>query len=170
VCGSNDAHTQIYNLNVEFGFDFECGAESMIRLATKEDIPQIVWCDRTAVSDSEVVGYGLPSGKRVFANEDKLRANWQGDYVEGRLVYVFEEDRRVLGFIQVRVDPDAVELYDVDVASEHQSRGIGRALVDFVENLAKNLGKHYVTLGTSRNLETGRPWKSYSFWQVRLRA
>jgi GNAT superfamily N-acetyltransferase len=136
----------------------------MIRLATKDDIPQIVWCDRTAVSDIEVMGYGVPSDKRVFADEEKLRAYWDGDYVEGRLVYVFEEDHRVLGFTQVRVDPDAVELYDIDVAGEHQGRGIGRALVDFVESLARSLGKHYVTLGTSRNIETGKPWKSYDFW------
>jgi GNAT superfamily N-acetyltransferase len=136
----------------------------MIRLATKDDIPQIVWCDRTSVSDIEVVGYGLPSGKRVFANEEKLRANWHDAYVEGRIVYVFEEEHHVLGFTQIRIDPDAVELYDIDVAGEHQGKGIGRALVDFVENLARNLGKHYVTLGTSRNIETGKPWKSYDFW------
>jgi GNAT superfamily N-acetyltransferase len=136
----------------------------MIRPATKDDVSQIVWCNRTAKNDSKVVGYGLPSNRRVFANEDKLRSKWRGNHVEGELVYVFEEDGRVLAYTQVRVDPDAVELDNIDVAGEHQMKGIGKAMVDFVESLAKNLGKHYVTLGTSRNTATGKPWRSYSFW------
>jgi len=136
----------------------------MIRPATKDDIPQIVSCNRTAKDDNELVGYGPPLGKRVFADEDKLRSNWHGDHVEEESVYVFEEDGRVLAYAQVRVDPDAVELDNIDVASEHQRKGIGKAMVDFVESLAKNSGKHYVTLSTSRNTKTGKPWKSYSFW------
>ena len=40
-------------------------------------------------------------------------------------------------------------------------------MVEFVENLARNLGKQYVTLGTTRNAKTGIPWKSYSFWLKR---
>ena len=136
----------------------------MIRPATKDDIPQIVWCNRTAKNDNELVGYGPPLGKRVFADEDKLRSNWHGNHVEEESVYVFEEDGRVLAYTQVRVDPDAVELDNIDVASEHQRKGIGKAMVDFVESLAKNSGKHHVTLGTSRNTKTGKPWKSYGFW------
>ena len=140
----------------------------MIRPATKEDIPQIVWCNRTAVRDSELVGYGLPVAKRVFASEDKLSANWlSGNQVREETapyVYVLERDGCVLGYTQIRIDPHAVELDNIVVAREHQLTGIGKAIVDFVENLAKNLGKQYVTLGTSRNIETGRPWKSYGFW------
>jgi len=136
----------------------------MIRLATKDDIPQIAWCNRTAKNDSELVGYGVPSCRRVFANEEKLKSKWHGNHVEGELLYVFEEDGRILAYAQVRVDPDAVELDNIDVAGEHQRKGIGTAMVDFVESLAKNLGKQYVTLGTSRNTKTGKPWKSYSFW------
>lgn len=139
----------------------------MIRPATRDDIPQIVRCNRTALIDSELVGYGLPSGRRVFANEDKLRASWHGNQVGGQSapdLYVFEEEGHVLGYTQVRVDPDAVELDNIVVAGGHQLKGIGRVMVDFVENLAKNLGKQYVTLGTSRNTRTGRPWVAYSFW------
>ena len=136
----------------------------MIRLATKHDIPQIVHIDQTAVVDDELVGYGPPASKRVFADEDKLRAVWVGKSVEGMLVYVIEEDERILGFSLIRVDPDAVELDDIVVAIEHQRRGIGTAMVGFVENLARNLGKQYVTLGTTRKTKNGIPWKSYSFW------
>jgi ribosomal protein S18 acetylase RimI-like enzyme len=123
-----------------------------------------VWCNRTAKSDSELVGYALPLDRRVFTDEDKLRSNWHGNNVEGECVYVFELNGRVLAYTQVRVGPDVVELDNIDVACEHQGKGIGKALVGFVEGLARNLGKHYITLGTSRNTRTGKPWKSYSFW------
>jgi GNAT superfamily N-acetyltransferase len=136
----------------------------VIRLATKYDIPQIVRIDQTAVSDGELVGYGPPADKRVLADEDRLRAVWVGNSVGGLLVYVFEEEGCILGFTQIRVDPNAVELDDITVAPEHKRKGIGTKMVEFVENLAINLGKQYVTLGTTRNTKTGIPWNSYSFW------
>lgn len=129
----------------------------MIRPATKYDIPQIVRIDQTTVSDAELVGYGAPAEKRVFANEDKLRAVWTGNAVEGLTMYVYEEEERIFGFTLIRVDPDSVELDDIIVAIEHQRTGIGTAMVEFVENLARNLGKQHVTLGTTRNSKTGIP-------------
>jgi GNAT superfamily N-acetyltransferase len=136
----------------------------MIRLATRYDIPQIVRIDQTTVSDDELVGYGPPVDKRVFADEDRLRAVWVGNSVGGLLVYVFEEEGSILGFTLIRVDPDAVELDDIIVAAEHQRKGIGTAMVEFVESLARDLRKGYITLGTTRNANTGIPWNSYSFW------
>ena len=82
-------------------------------------------------------------------------------------MYVFEEDGLVLAYAQIRVDPDAVELDNIDVAGKYQRMGIGKGMVNFIESLAKNLGKKYVTLGTSRSAKTGKPWKSYGFW-IRL--
>ena len=139
----------------------------MIRSATERDIPQIVRIDRTAVSDEEVMGYGPPSGRRVFADVDRLRAGWVGGTVEGLQVYVFEDNGCILGFMLIGVAPDAVELDDITVAPEHQRRGIGTRMVEFVENLARDLGKQHVTLGTTRNTKTGVPWKSYDFWLKR---
>ena len=78
----------------------------MIRPATRYDIPQIVWCNLTAKTDSELVGYGPPFDRRIFANEDKLRSNWQsGNHAEEGLVYVFEEDGLVLAYVQIEFTP-----------------------------------------------------------------
>ena len=79
-------------------------------------------------------------------------------------MYVFEDNGRILGFMLIGVAPDAVELNDITVAPEHQRQGIGTRMVEFVENLARDLGKQYVTLGTTRNSKTGVPWRSYDFW------
>jgi ribosomal protein S18 acetylase RimI-like enzyme len=137
----------------------------MIRPATSDDIPQIVWCNLTAKTDTEIVGYAPPPDRRIFANEDRLRSKWHGgNLVDEGLVYVFEEDDQVIAYVVIRVEADAVELDNIDVAGEHQRKGIGSAMVDFVENLARDLGKEYITLGTARNTGTGKPWKSYRFW------
>ena len=139
----------------------------MIRPAKERDIPQIAGIDQTAVSDEELVGYGPPSRKRVLADTDRLRAAWVGGTVEGRQVYVFEDNGCILGFMLIGVAPDAIELDDITVAPDHQRRRIGTSMVEFVENLAVDLGKQCVTLGTTRNTKTRVPWKSYDFWLKR---
>ncbi len=137
----------------------------MIRPATKADIPSIVSCNLNAKTDEEVVGYGLPSAQRTFANRERLERAWgSGNEVQGELAYVYEENGKVVAYVLVKVGPDAIELDNIDVAKDFQGKRIGEALVRFVEDLARNLGKKYVTLGTSHNQETGRPWRSYGFW------
>lgn len=137
----------------------------MIRPATRTDIPGIVWCNLTSKTVEEIVGYGPPLDQRLFANEKRLEQTWRSENeVDGELVYVYEEGGKVVGFVVIRVDPDAVELDNIDVARDFQGNGIGEALVSFVEDLARDLSKKYVTLDTSRNKETGKPWRAYWFW------
>jgi GNAT superfamily N-acetyltransferase len=129
------------------------------------DIPSIVWCNLTAKTLEEIIGYGPPLDQRIFANEERLERAWgSGNEVEGELAYVYEQVGKVVAFVVIRVEPDAIELDNIDVAKDFQGKGIGEALVRFVEDLARDLSKKYVTLDTSRNQETGKPWRSYWFW------
>jgi len=137
----------------------------MIRQATRRDIPSIVWCNLTAKTDEEVKGYGLPSSQRTFADQERLISAWGNDSeVKDELVYVYEENEEVVAYVLIGVQQDAIELDNIDAARDFQGKGIGKALVRFVEDQAKQLGKRYVTLGTSRNTKTGRPWRSFTFW------
>ena len=137
----------------------------MIRPATKLDIPSIVRCNLTAKGDEEIIGYGSPFAQRTFASEERLGKVWgSGNEVDGELAYVYEENGKVVAYVLIRVDPDAIELDNIDVTKDFQGKRIGEALVRFVEDLARGLAKKYVTLGTSRNQETGKPWRSYGFW------
>ena len=137
----------------------------MIRAATKVDIPNIVRCNLTAKTLEETIGYAPPLEQRTFADQNKLKRAWESrNQVEGEFVYVFEENEEVVAYVLIEVQPDAIEIDNVDVAKNMQGKGIGKALVKFVEDLAREQGKKYVTLGTSRNQETGKPWRSYDFW------
>jgi ribosomal protein S18 acetylase RimI-like enzyme len=137
----------------------------MIRPATRIDIPSIVWCNLTSKTLEEIAGYGPPLDQRLFANEKKLEQAWRTENeVDGELVYVYEQNARVVAFVVIRVEPEAIELDNIDVAKDFQGKGIGKALVRFVEALAKDLSKKYVTLDTSRNKRSGRPWRAYWFW------
>ena len=103
--------------------------------------------------------------QRTFADQNKLERAWgSGNEVEGELVYVFEENEKVVAYVLIEVQLDAIELDNIDVTRNMQGKGIGKALVRFVEDLARERSKKYVTLGTSRNKETEKPWKSYGFW------
>lgn len=136
----------------------------MIRPATRMDIPSIVRCNLTAKTEDETIGYGAPLDRRTFANEDRLEQAWGSENeVEGELAYVFEENG-VVAYVLIEVKPDAIELDNIDVTKDRQGKGIGKALVRYVEDLAREQSKKYVTLGTSRNQKTGRPWRSYRFW------
>ena len=111
------------------------------------------------------MGYAPTPDQRSFTDEDKLRSDWGAEnHVGEGFVYVFEEDGRVVAYVIILVEQDAIKLDNIDVTSAYQRRGIGKTMVGFVEDLAKKLGKSYVTLGTSRNTSSGRPWKSYNFW------
>ena len=137
----------------------------MIRPATRMDIQAIVRCNLTAKTHEETIGYAPPLDQRIFADQDKLERAWgSGNEVEGELVYVFEENEKVVAYVLIEVQPDAIELDNIDVTRSMQGKGIGKSLVRFVEDLARERSKKYVTLGTSRNQKTGRPWRSYGFW------
>jgi len=129
------------------------------------DIPSIVWCNLTAKTLEEIFGYGPSLDQRLFANEKRLIKAWGSENeVDGGLAYVYERSGKVVAFVVITVQPDAIDLGNIDVAKDFQGKGIGEALVRFVEDLARDLSKKYVTLHTHRNQKTGRPWRAYWFW------
>jgi predicted GNAT family acetyltransferase len=137
----------------------------MIRAATRVDIPNIVRCNLTAKTSEETIGYAPPLEQRTFADQNKLERVWgSGNQVKGGFVYVFEENEEVVAYVLIEVQPDAIEIDNMDVTKNMRGKGIGKALVKFVKDLAREQGKKYVTLGTSRNQKTGKPWRSYGFW------
>lgn len=138
-----------------------------VRSAGRGDIPALVVCATTSTTEEETVGFGRPRAERVFADSEKLSAEWvEPNHVGREEVFVAEKDGTVVGYVTVEDRDDSLELNNIDVPRDHHGRGIGSCLVRFVEERARRKGKPAVTLGTSRNAE-GKPWRSFGWWQRR---
>lgn len=80
-------------------------------------------------------------------------------------VLVAERNGRIVGCVTIQDRGAELELVNIDVPLDLQGRGIGTRIVRSVEEKARKLRKHAVTLGTSRNAE-GVAWKSLPWWQL----
>src|SRR5688572_1031997 len=87
----------------------------------------------------EIAGYGTPE---VSDPPEELLSQWNDPHSPRRL-FVVRNEGRVIAYASLETlagdSPDAAWL-DVRVLPEFERRGIGRALADRVENLARELG------------------------------
>jgi len=139
--------------------------EIRVRPATRGDIPEIVAAETTAVSEDEVAGFGTPRSTQTFADAERLSFAWKDpNRVGDEEVLVAELDGRIVGYVTLEDRGSDLELVDLEIAREHQRRGIGTRVVAFVEERARKDGRDAVTLGTSRNA-AGVPWSSFPWWR-----
>jgi len=82
---------------------------------------------------------------------------------DGSEVIVAEKERRIVGFIVFKMKRDHVYIDNIDIRKEEQRKGIGKALVTQIENIAIAHGFYCMKTDTTENAE-GHPWKSYGFW------
>jgi amino-acid N-acetyltransferase len=96
-----------------------------VRRALKKDIRSILRLTKDSVESEELM-------KRTRASIEKHI----GDY------YLFEIDRNPVACVALHVYPEQGkgELAFLYVASSHENQGIGRKLIQFVENKARDLG------------------------------
>lgn len=105
-----------------------------IRRALKKDIRSILNLTKASMDSAELV-------KRTRATIEKQL----GDY------YLFEIDKNTVACVALHVYPEQKtgELAFLYVSQSHENQGIGRKLIQFVENKAKELGLgELVTLST----------------------
>jgi predicted N-acetyltransferase YhbS len=138
-----------------------------VRPARREDVASIVRVSRTSITDSEDAGFGTPVTTTPQEEVEKLLSTWvEPNRVGSEEMLVAEVDGIVVGCVKIEERGESLELVDIDVSREMQGQGIGKCLVRFVEQRARERGKRAVTLGTSRNA-AGVPWKSLPWWQAR---
>ena len=105
-----------------------------IRRALKKDISSILNLTKTSVANEELM-------KRTRSMIEKQL----GDY------YIFEIDRNPVGCVALHTYPEQSkgELACLYVSSSHENHGIGRKLIQFVENRAREMGlSELVSLST----------------------
>ncbi len=137
----------------------------IIRPASITDVPSIVEVRSGAFSEQEAFGFIVP-GESLYASTEKLRKMWDKENLlkDGLEVFVAECETKVVGFIVYNMKSPDDNIDNLIVAKEEQGKGIGRALVEFVEGLAKLRGYDVVKTDTTENAK-GVPWKSYGFWR-----
>jgi ribosomal protein S18 acetylase RimI-like enzyme len=77
---------------------------------------------------------------------------------------VAEGQEKVIGFIVLNMGVSEDIIDNIIVAKEEQGKGVGRALVAYVEKLVKSRGFDVITTDTTENSK-GVPWKAYGFWK-----
>ena len=134
-----------------------------IRPATLHDVPSIVKIRVGAITEEEISEFGVP-GDNMYTSIDKLREIWafENRLKDGFEVFVAEDQGRVVGFIVFKAEGND-NIDNVVVAKDEQGRGIGRALVEYLESLAKSRGFHVIKTDTTENSK-GTPLRSYGFW------
>jgi GNAT superfamily N-acetyltransferase len=82
---------------------------------------------------------------------------------DGFEVYVAEDEGNMVGFIAFKMEHNHGCIDNIVVAKQEQGKGIGKALVEHVECIAKSKGCYLMKTDTTEN-HAGVPWKSYGFW------
>ena len=70
---------------------------------------------------------------------------------ENMLIGAFEEDRMLGCCMLVREQPEIVRLRQMAVLNDLQGKGIGRALMNFAENLARDSGYKIIRMHARQN-------------------
>lgn len=135
-----------------------------IRKANAKDISSIVKVRKAAFTAEEVQGFTAPTPS-IFYSCARLQKAWEKDnnLKGGWNVYVVENDRRVVGFIVFKLEKGVGYIDNINIAKTCQGKGVGKALVSYVEQIAITHGISVMKTDTTENAQ-GIPWKSYTFW------
>ena len=139
-------------------------AHLLIREASSVDIPSIVKVDLASVSKEETKGFAAAE-TGTFQSVEKLTEAWDSEnrLKDGFEVLVADKKGEILGFAVYKFMQDHVYIDVIDVAKPEQRKGVGKALIEYLENVAAAHGCREAKTDTTENAQ-GIPWKSYGFW------
>jgi len=132
--------------------------------ASIEDVESIVRVRRTAFTDEEVRGF-TPQEHSIFYLCSRLKKAWENEnrLKDGWEIYVANYSGSIVGFIVFKVENGVGYIDNTNVAKKQQGKGVGKALVSHVEEVARSRGIYVMQTDTTENAK-GIPWHSYGFW------
>jgi ribosomal protein S18 acetylase RimI-like enzyme len=136
----------------------------VIRAATVKDISSIVKIRLAALTEEEIRGFSAPESA-TYLSIAELRKAWsrRNRLTDDFEVLVAEAEGKLVGFIVFKMERDYGYIDNIVVSKKEQGKGIGSALVAYVEGIAKSKGCYLMKTDTTENAN-GVPWKAYSFW------
>jgi len=129
----------------------------IIREATREDIPSIVEVRRASTTEEEIIGFTAPEWG-TFLDVEKLRNEWT---TGNRLKEDYEV--QIVGYLVFKREHEHLYIDVLNVKKREQGKGVGKALLEYLERLAIESGLARIETDTTENAE-GVPWNSYDFW------
>jgi ribosomal protein S18 acetylase RimI-like enzyme len=137
----------------------------VIRAASIKDVSSIVGIRLAALSEEEIRGFSAPEFTMTYTSTEELRKVWSREnrLKDGFEVFVAKDEEKIVGFVVFKMEPDYGYIDNIVVAKEEQGKGIGRALVAYVEGIAKSKSCHVMKTDTTEDVD-GVPWKAYTFW------
>lgn len=140
----------------------------MIHPATVRDVSSIVRIRLATLTEKEIRGFSAPALTTTYSLTEELRKMWdRGNRLKNDFeVFVAEDEGKIVGFIVFKMEHDYGYIDNIVVSKEKQGKGIGRALVAYVEGIAKSNGCYLMKTDTTENADDV-PWKSYNsynFW------
>jgi GNAT superfamily N-acetyltransferase len=133
--------------------------------ASIRDVSSIVEVRLKALTEEEISGFSVPEDN-LYSSIEKLRKMWdrKNRLKDGFEVFVAECKGKLIGFIVYKMEDCNVNIDNIVVTKDEQGKGIGRALVEYVEGLAKSRGFYVIKTDTTENSKSV-PWKAYGFWK-----
>lgn len=125
-----------------------------IRPATDRDVPVLPEIERSSGEIfREWAGLEWIADDAVQSEEQHLAL-----ISHGVALVAEAQGRRIAGFLNGEVMPDALHIWQMAVHRDQQGRGIGRQLIEAVQQLAVSCGIHTLTLTTFRDVAWNEPY------------
>jgi ribosomal-protein-alanine N-acetyltransferase len=127
-----------------------------IREMRQDDIPTIV------INDRRILGQSL--------GEDTLQSELKENLFTKFFVMEDLDDRSFLGHIGVWLDSPLASVLNFYIVPEHQHRGLGSILMDFIIGYLKDLNVNTLTLEVRKSNEVAKNlYHQYGFNEVSVR-
>lgn len=127
----------------------------MIRRASPTDAPGIIACITAAYAPVQDRGVSLPPVAEGVPED--IRAG---------LVWVSEDAGQIRGILVAGQNGEAFHVMNLAVQPDAGGRGVGRALLDHAEHVAKELGCRLMRLATHRDMPENVALYTHLGWQV----
>ncbi len=102
--------------------------------------------------------------KENFSTIYNIEENIKNDYVH---IYVYEEDNKVLGFVQIENHFEITDIINIAVDKDYQGKGIGKKLLQY---LIDNTEAEKIMLEVKENnIPAIKLYESMGFKQIHIR-
>lgn len=115
----------------------------LIRLATDDDLPDIQSCAVAAYSKYV---------DRIGQKPAPMLADFS-NHIERSEVHVVIYQSSFAGYVVFYPDDDCVQLENIAIDPSFSGQGIGKRLIEYVEQMARDLGKQAVELYTNEAMK-----------------